>query len=355
MENMVKINSNFWKNKRVFITGHTGFKGSWASIILHHLGAKIYGFSDSDNYEFFKKLKLKNKFNNSYLNNMLDKKKLEKAIRDTKPNILFHFASQPIVKNSLNSSYDTIYNNFVSCLNLLETLKKINSKMFVVIVTTDKVYENINKLKKKYSESDKLGGKDPYSASKSCKEIITKSYRDIFFKNEKIQVVTVRCGNVLGGGDFSPFRILPDFFKSLKSNKFLKIRSPQATRPWLYVLDALNGYFAIVEKFYHKKMDIVSWNFGPEKNSITNVKKITQKLSKLNNFKKVKYNNSNNDLEAKYLQLNSELSKKKLSWYPYKKIDEVLEISSKWYKIFFSKKNHEINSYTLELIKEYID
>ena len=213
---MVKINSNFWKNKKVFITGHTGFKGSWASIILNYIGAKTYGFSDSDDYEFFKKLKLKNKFNQSYLGDMLNKKKLEKAIRESKPNIIFHFASQPIVKNSLSNAYDTIYNNFISCLNLLEILKKINSKIFVVIVTTDKVYENINKIKKSYSEDDKLGGKDPYSASKSCKEIITKSYNDTFFINKKIKIVTVRCGNVLGGGDFSEFRILPDFFRSLK-------------------------------------------------------------------------------------------------------------------------------------------
>lgn len=352
---MVKINSNFWKNKKVFITGHTGFKGSWASIILNYIGAKTYGFSDSDDYEFFKKLKLKNKFNQSYLGDMLNKKKLEKAIKESKPNIIFHFASQPIVKNSLSNSYDTIYNNFIGCLNLLEILKKINSKIFVVIVTTDKVYENINKLKKSYSEADKLGGKDPYSASKSCKEIITKSYNDTFFINKKIKIVTVRCGNVLGGGDFSQFRILPDFFRSLKKNKSLIIRSPLSTRPWLYVLDAINGYFSIVEKYYNKKLDIISWNFGPQKDSIINVKTLTQKLSKYNNFKKVKYNKSNNNFEAKYLQLNSELSKKKLVWSPLKKIDEILLISSNWYKIFFSKKINEINSFNLKLIKEYLD
>ena len=316
MENIIQL-KNFWSKKKVFITGHTGFKGSWLCIILNYLNSTVDGFSlkPKKNSLFIKSKISKNLRSNTYAN-INNIKKLKKSITKSKPEIIFHLAAQPLVLESYRSPLKTFTTNMIGTLNLLECIRKVKSIKSVVIITTDKVY----KIKKKninYSELDELGGFDPYSASKVGAEIIVNSYIKSFFKNSSLQnkISTVRAGNVIGGGDFSKNRLIPDIISAINNKKKINIRNPNNIRPWQHVLDPLTGYLILAEKQFTNKIknEGHSWNFGPSKNSFKRVIDIINYIKKFQNFK---YNLKKNNQfeETNVLKLNSVKAKNKLNW-----------------------------------------
>jgi len=300
----------FWKNKKVFITGHTGFKGSWLSMILLSYGAKVYGLSlrtNKDKNLIFENSLLNKKCKNFFFD-ILNYKKLNNIVKKIKPDILFHLAAQPFVIKGYKEPKKTFEVNALGTLNILETIKE-NKIKTSVIITTDKVYKN-NNLRKCFEENDELGGSDPYSSSKHIAEILVENYNLNYFIESKLNVVTARAGNVIGGGDRGENRLIPDFFKNKKN---LIIRAPNSTRPWQFILDPLNGYLKLAKFIHGKKLkkDQYSWNFAPNNKEAKNVRYVINLLNKSFN-KKIIYNNNN--FEKKYLNLKSNKSKKYLKW-----------------------------------------
>ena len=317
MENIREL-KKFWSKKRVLITGHTGFKGSWLSIILTYLNSTIDGYSlkPRKNSLFNKSMILKKLRSNTYsdINNLA---KLKKKIKDCKPEIIFHLAAQPLVIDSYKDPIKTLNTNIMGTANLLESIRNIKSIKSVVIITTDKVYK-IKKNNKAYREFDQLGGFDPYSASKVGTEIVVESYIKSFFKNSilKNRISTVRAGNVIGGGDYSANRLIPDIISAINNKKKLKIRSPNHIRPWQHVLDPLIGYLILAKKQYIGKIDnkLHSWNFGP---NISNFKKVIDIVKYIKTLERFEYILTKNDInfkETEILKLNSLKAKKKLNW-----------------------------------------
>ena len=260
---------NFYKNKRVFITGHTGFKGTWLTSCLLKFGSKILGYSKLDERTAsYKKICYHEKIKNVY-GNILDYNYLKKSIINFNPQIIFHLAAQSLVSVSYNKPRETIITNTVGTSNILDISKDLKNLKSLVIITSDKCYLN-KEFKKGYKETDVLGGNDLYSASKASAEIIFKAYSDSFFKfQNKFGYVTVRAGNVIGGGDWSKNRIIPDCVRSIKKNKSLVIRNPNSTRPWQHVLEPISGYLLIAKSYLKiKKLQwiVEFWSFGSRNN-----------------------------------------------------------------------------------------
>jgi len=302
---------NFWNKKKVLITGHTGFKGSWLSLMLLNFGAKIYGISLKPNQKDLNFLNSNlNKKCKNYFFDICKFKKLDSTISKIKPDIIFHLAAQPLVIEGYVSPKETFEANTFGTLNILESIKNNRIKTSVII-TTDKVYKN-DDTKKKFTESDELGGSDPYSSSKHLAELIVQNYNSNFLKNLKLNVVTARAGNVIGGGDRGENRLIPDFFRA---NKVVKLRSPTSTRPWQYIIDPLDGYLRLA-KFIHKKKlknNQYSWNFAPNNQKPRDVKYIIESLNKKLK-KKIVYKINNRIKEKKFLNLDSKKAKKYLNW-----------------------------------------
>ncbi|MDB9760438.1 CDP-glucose 4,6-dehydratase [Pelagibacteraceae bacterium] len=334
------MNKNFWKNKKVLITGHTGFKGSWMTLILHSLGAKIYGYAlnPNSNPNFFDGLDLKRYLEKDIRANVENNYKFKNAIDLIKPEIVFHMAAQSSVLVSYKNPLETFKTNVMGTVNVLEALKNSKSVKSAIIVTTDKVYLNLEK-KKKFNELDHLGGYDIYSGSKACAEVITHSYDKSFFNKSKCNIATVRSGNCIGGGDWTKDRIIKDCAESLIFNKNITIRSPNASRPWQHVMEPVFGYIKLAKNLYFNKKFRGAWNFGPNlKNNMKVIdvvkygKKILDSKSKIK-FEKQKY------YESQHLSLDSAKSAKKLSWKTYLKSEEALSLAFDWYKFYYTNKN----------------
>ncbi len=341
---------NFWKNKKVFITGHTGFKGSWLSLWLHHLNSEVMGYSLplSSNEYLFRKLNLKNKIK-SIKGDINDFHKLHKSLTKFNPDIIFHLAAQPLVLDSYLNPRDTFKTNVTGTINLLDCSRKLKKLKSIIIVTSDKCYEN-NDIKYNFKENDKLGGDDPYSASKAAVEIVTTSYYKSFLK--KIGVATVRSGNVIGGGDNSKNRIVPDIIKSINNNKKLVLRNPNSTRPWQHVFETLNGYILLCEKLTKNKNKYSgAWNFGP-KNLKISVKDIAQKIIKASYSNiEIKFYNENKFNEKNFLSLNSTKANKILKWKNKWNIDKSIEQIVRWNKYSNDK---DIMKISLSQLTDYI-
>ncbi len=344
MKNNFRSLSKFWKGKKVFLTGHTGFKGSWFAILLNLLGAKVVGYSlkPSARPNLFNLVKINSKIHNSIIGDIRDYNKLKKSINKFSPDFIVHMAAQALVRESYVSpkyTYEVNTLGTVNILNILNELKFIKSALFI---TTDKVYFNNNK-RKYYNENHVLGGLDPYSNSKSCAELVINSYNHSFFKDKNIFVATARAGNVIGGGDFSKDRILPDYFRSLFKNKKLVLRSPNSIRPWQHVLDPLYGYLLLLMKLHKKQiLSGSSFNFGPNKSNNKSVNDVINLINKdFNNFVKViKKNNSlKNYYESKMLMLNSSKSKKILYWKAKYNLKQSIKLTTLWFKAFIKNKN----------------
>ena len=329
------INKRFWKNKRVLITGHTGFKGGWLSIWMKILGAKISGYSLNPltKKNFFKSTKIKKIFMKDFRKNIKDYKKLEECIVKTKPEIIFHLAAQPQVLESFAKPLDTIFTNVIGTSNLLEIIKKHKFIKSVVIITTDKVYQN-NEKKIKFSENDHLGGDDLYSASKACADIISQSYYKSFFKNSGCGIATARAGNCIGGGDWTKFRILTDATEAFLENKKLNIRSPYSTRPWQHLLEPLYGYIILAQKIFgnRNKKYSSSWNFGPARQTNIKVIDFAQILrTKMNSKSKLILNKKIDKREKQNLDLDSRKANKELGWKSFLTINDTLKFTAEWY------------------------
>ena len=345
--------SKFYKNKKVFITGHTGFKGSWLTSVLLKFGAKITGFSLNDekrkNYENFIKYK---KIKNIY-GNVCDYKKLRNEIKKSKPHIIFHLAAQPLVAESYINPLETFNTNFIGSVNIFEISKELNIKS-IVVITSDKCYLN-KEILRGYKEQDELGGKDPYSASKASVEIVFQSYlQSFFYKKKNTGIATARAGNVIGGGDWSKNRIIPDCIKTIKKQKNLVIRNPLSTRPWQHVLEPISGYLILAKKLYETpKKFSGSWNFGPRNKETKNVYDVANIIIKNVYAKKsVKIiHQKANFKEANLLKLNSNKANKILKWSTKWSMPQALKKTAEWYDIYLRKKN--TREVTNNQIKEY--
>ena len=348
---MEKIKS-FYKNKKILVTGATGFKGSWLCSWLLKLGAKVYGtgFGQIQNKNLFYKLNLNNRINLKIFD-IRDYVKLKNFIYSSKPSIIFHLAAQPIIYKSYRDPFFTFDVNCRGTLNILEITKKYKFIKSVVLITSIDVYENVEKIKG-YKETDMLGGVDPYSASKAASELIIRAYRESFFKNKKnCGISSARAGNVIGGGDWSEKRLIPDCIKSLLNNKLIKLRNPNFNRPWQLVLEPLKGYLVLAKKqFENPKKFSGAWNFGTEANSVTDVQKIVKYMIKYWGRGKMKSIKKKKFYEQQNLQLDITKAKKKLGWFPTYNIKHSVRITTEWYfKIFKKRKN------PLEVTNEQIE
>ncbi|MBU3190609.1 CDP-glucose 4,6-dehydratase [Clostridium bowmanii] len=343
-----------YRGKKVLITGHTGFKGSWLSIWLKNLGAEVIGYSLETPTEpsLFKTCKLDEKIT-SIVGDVRDEEKLDDIFHKYKPEIVFHLAAQPLVRLSYIEPRMTYETNVMGAVNVLEVARKSDSVKAVIVVTTDKCYEN-KEWVYGYRETDSLGGHDPYSSSKGCVELITTSYINSFYKEKGIALASVRAGNVIGGGDWAEDRLIPDFVRSVSEKKSIVIRNPLATRPWQHVLEPLSGYLWLgVLMLSDKEKYSSGWNFGPRDTDILNVDEILNLAIKSWGKGIIEIDKSEQPHEANLLKLDISKVKAHLKWYPVYEVNMAVDKTIQWYKTYYENNNSNMYRYTLKQIDEY--
>lgn len=352
---MDNLFNGIYKNKKVLITGHTGFKGSWLALWLTKLGAEVIGYSKDipTNPSHFELLKLPIV---SISGDILDKEKLFDVINEHKPDIVFHLAAQSLVRKSYIEPINTFEVNILGTLNVLESCRKVGTIKAIVNITSDKCYHN-DESGLSYKEDDKLGGDDPYSASKGAVEIVSQSYRNSFFPKEGYGVshntltANARAGNVIGGGDWAEDRLIPDIMRAVKDGKEVTIRNPNSIRPWQHVLEPLHGYLKLGEKLLNKEIYFAdNWNFGPSENSHISVGELTKYMKV--GWDKINFKieeNTNNYNEAKTLKLDSTKSQKYLGCKSVWNTEETINKTVSWYKKYYEEgaimSEDDLNSY----------
>lgn len=321
---------NFYSNKKVLVTGHSGFKGSWLCKILNLLGSEVFGISlPPENDSLFFKIGI-DKFVSSFFFDISDFELMDKTINKIKPDIIIHMAAQPLVIESYLNPLKTYQTNIMGTVNICEIIRNMNSKLSFINVTTDKVYENIESMNK-YCEDDTLNGRDPYSNSKSCSDIITQSYIKCFF-NENISASICRSGNVIGGGDYCKNRIVPDIFRSIINGKVISVRSPNSIRPYQHVLEANIMYLIIAMEQYNNKEKSSSYNISPDDESITTTLELVNKFKEIN--KNINITIEANDYtfhESNLLLISNKKIKKIFNWIPFLNINESVALTNEWY------------------------
>ncbi len=330
-----------YKRKKVLITGNTGFKGTWLSIWLDMLGAKVVGISKLPHTKpsNFLEHRLDKKFKTFFFD-IKDKKKVEETVKKINPDFIFHLAAQSLVLKSYEKPLDTWHTNLIGTLNILNSLKKIKKICSVVLITSDKCYKNLE-TKRAYKESDRLGGDDPYSASKASAELLINSYVKSFYNKKKnIRISSVRAGNVVGGGDWSNYRLFPDCIKSIFKKKKIILRNPKSTRPWQHVLEPLNGYLKLGYHLYvSNKFHGHSFNFGPSFKKNYRVIDVMNEIKK--NIPEAKWKvlkNGGKD-ENKLLKLDSKKSLTLLKWKNLLNFQNTIYYTTEWYKNYQKNKN----------------
>ncbi|MBU3632894.1 CDP-glucose 4,6-dehydratase [Polynucleobacter sp. AP-Feld-500C-C5] len=347
----------FWLGKKVFITGHTGFKGSWLSLWLQNLGAEITGFAlaSPTNPSLFNLAKVESGMA-SIVGDVRDLGSLKRELICSNADIVFHMAAQPLVRESYNNPVETYSTNVMGTVNLFEAIRSCSSVAAVINITTDKCYENREWIWG-YREDDTLGGHDPYSNSKACSELITSAFRKSFFNSsgidgQKVAVASARAGNVIGGGDWSKDRLIPDIIRALVSGERVTIRNPSSIRPWQHVLDSLSGYLILAQRLYEfGDAYAEAWNFGPSPEDAKNVAWVAERL--VNIWGGGSILNANNIVqqhEASYLKLDTTKSQNRLNWRAQLSLEEALSLVVDW-----SKKLHEedVRKTTINQINQY--
>ena len=333
---------NCLKGKKVFVTGHTGFKGSWLLCLLEFFGAEVMGYALESNTDpsLFSVVQ-GDKLCRSVIGDIRDVSFLQKSILDFKPDFIFHLAAQPIVLTSYKIPAETFEVNVIGTANVLDGMKLLDKPCIGVMITTDKVYEN-SETGQAYKETDRIGGYDPYSASKACCEIVIDSYRKSFFnpveyKKHQKSIASARAGNVIGGGDWAADRLIPDVVRALSGDKVIKIRNPQSVRPWQHVLEPLSGYLKLAEKmFYNPQQFASSFNFGPDLNDVMTVREMSEMALKIWGEGEIVFSENNNLLhEAGLLNLDISKAKEQLNWNPKMKAEMALIYTIDWYKEFY--------------------
>jgi CDP-glucose 4,6-dehydratase len=355
--NYKEIFENTYKGKKVLLTGHTGFKGSWMLAWLHQLGAEVKGYAlQPENENDLYNLINGDSLCLSVIADIRHKEKIKEEVLSFQPDFIFHFAAQPLVRQSYKEPLYTFEVNVTGTVNLLDAIKELNKPCAAVIITTDKVYENIEQ-HYAYKEEDKLGGYDPYSASKAAAEIVVSSYRNSFFNpvkyaEHKKAIASARAGNVIGGGDRAKDRIIPDIIRGIEMNEAVIVRNPQSVRPWQHVLEPLSGYLLLGKKLAEQPPLFSSaWNLGPFTDDVLTVKEVVEKA--INVFGRGSYSTSlqtNQPHEATLLQLDITKAQHELGWQSKLNSKQAIEWTMQWYKNADKK---PVTGLTLEQIKQY--
>ncbi|MDQ0872135.1 CDP-glucose 4,6-dehydratase [Paenibacillus sp. V4I3] len=343
----------FWQGKRVLITGHTGFKGGWLSLWLQKLGAQVIGYSlkpDSSNNLFEAAYVAQDMI--SIFGDIKDVGSIVEIVKDHKPEIVFHLAAQPLVRASYVDPIDTYAVNVMGTVNILNAVRLSDTVKVVVNITTDKCYENME-WDWSYRETDRLGGHDPYSASKACSELVTDSFRKSFLAEQNIHIASVRAGNVIGGGDWAADRLIPDVIDSIRAGRLPMIRNPYAVRPWQHVLEPLHGYLILGEKLYNKGSSYAAaWNFGPGEESILTVGEVADMMLRhWGSDLPWHYDKSEHPHEAQILKLDSSKARSKLNWKPRLNVYDTLKWTVDWYKQWEEQKL--MKDFTMQQIEAY--
>lgn len=353
------IERKFWNKKRVFLTGHTGFKGAWLGMCLHQLGADVTGFAlnPPTDPNLFELCKIGENIK-SVIADIRDKNALKQSISESRPEIIIHMAAQALVIDSYRDPGYTFEVNAMGVSNLFEAVRKIDGIKSIVNVTTDKCYEN-KEWCWGYRENETLGGYDPYSASKACSEIITAAYRQSFFNPDEyrihgIAIATARAGNVIGGGDWAPNRLLADCAKALLNGEKIIVRNPLSIRPWQYVLEPLKGYLMVAERLYKEGIKYAgAWNFGPSDEDAKPVEWIVKKIcEKWGDGASYEVIGKDYPHEAGYLKLDCSKARALLSWKPVWELERALEKIIEWLKVY--KSGGDLRSICNKQIEEYI-
>lgn len=348
-----KINRLFWKDKKVFLTGHTGFKGSWLSLWLQDCGAKLMGYAlpPKTSPNLFNLGHVSNDME-SIIGDIRDLEKLKKAMSDFSPEIVIHMAAQPLVLESYKNPVETYSVNVMGTVNLFESVRNTTSVKASVNVTSDKCYEN-NERDLGYHEDEPMGGKDPYSSSKGCSELVTAAYHSSYFNETgNASIASARAGNVIGGGDWADDRLVPDILDSIENNNSIVLRNPNATRPWQHVLEPLSGYLILAQHLFESGDKYSGgWNFGPKDQDIKSVSEVAEYL--INNWKSsinLTHDNSDQPHEAQLLKLDISKSKA-LGWKPKWSVEKSLDTIIEWHKAYLGSKN--IKNITINQIREF--
>jgi CDP-glucose 4,6-dehydratase len=358
MNTLTDIFDNFYQDKKVFITGHTGFKGSWLSLWLHELGAKVTGFA-LDPYT------AKDNFVLSMLHSKMEDirgdirnaEHLEDSIQQVQPDIIFHLAAQPLVRLSYREPVATYQTNLMGSIHVMEVFRRCASAKVAVMITTDKCYENREQMTK-YNEKDPMGGYDPYSSSKGSAELAISSWRRSFMNPQDYEkhgksIASARAGNVIGGGDWTADRIIPDSIRALEAGEAIAIRNPKAIRPWQHVLEPLNGYLLLAKKMWEEPAQYCEgWNFGPDMGAVENVWSVASKVIQCYGSGTLEdVSDANEPHEANLLMLDIHKAKSKLGWKPQMNIDQTINMAVDWYRNY---KKEDVYQLCLKQIQQYI-
>jgi CDP-glucose 4,6-dehydratase len=349
----VGVNPDCWRGKRVFLTGHTGFKGGWLALWLAEMGAEVHGYAlaPPTQPDFFSVTDLQSRLAAHTLADLRDAEALSRALREARPEVVFHLAAQALVRYSYAAPVETYAVNVMGTVNLLETVRQTPGVRAVVNITTDKCYEN-REWPWPYRENEALGGFDPYSSSKACAELVTAAYRQSFLQAAGTALASARAGNVIGGGDWAADRLVPDFLRALDAGQTLLIRSPRAVRPWQHVLEPLAGYLALAERLYNEGQAFAeAWNFGPDDRDARSVQWIVEFLCRRTPGAAWRLTDAPQPHEAHTLKLDSSKAKTRLGWSPRWDLATALEMTLAWHQAW--RQGADMAAFSLNQIHAY--
>lgn len=349
-----KVNPFFWKGKKVFLTGHTGFKGSWLSLWLQTMGAEVKGYAlpPPTTPALFHVAQV-DRGMESEIGDIRDLESISKSMKSFEPDILIHMAAQPLVRLSYKQPVETYSTNVMGTVNVLEAARQCQKLKAAVSVTTDKCYEN-KEWEWGYRENEPMGGHDPYSNSKGCAELVTSAYRNSFFNDAHIALASARAGNVIGGGDWAEDRLIPDIINAFQEGKTVVIRNPLSTRPWQHVLEPLSGYLVLAQELYEQGVKYAeAWNFGPKDEDCKPVGYILDKMVSLWDGKTLwELDRNENPHEANFLKLDCSKAANRLKWQPNWNLDITLQLIVDWHNAW--QKGNDMRKHCINEIKKYL-